>query len=327
MLGLKSASAVLALFIFRWEKMKIIKEVGLSIIGILVITVLILAGMGFFKNNPSSEPNDAKNTSSSPTTKVQKKVDILALGDSLTQGVGDLKDQNGYQQRLAKNISKKSEIKKVQVYNEGISGERSDQILARLKKSSKIQKEVSKSEILIVTAGGNDLFQKLQKDATDSTSQITVNVNKASLEYQKNLQEIFKIARKINPKIKIAMVGVYNPFFVYFPNVTAITNAITTFNATAQATTDYFTNAVFVDINALSVGQYKTSSQQSKLAKESTEDDIAVVEKSQLEQKQFDTKEKNNYLSDADHFHPNNKGYDMMTDKIYKGLNKAGFLK
>ncbi|CCG89890.1 lysophospholipase L1 esterase domain protein [Pediococcus pentosaceus IE-3] len=123
------------------------------------------------------------------------------------------------------------------------------------------------------------------------------------------------------------MVGIYNPFYVYFPNVVAITDAINTFNTTAKATGDYFKHATFVDINALSVGQYKTLSQQQRLKKQSTEDDIAVVEKSQLEKSKFDTKEKNNYLSDADHFHPNDKGYDMMADKIFKAMDRARIFK
>lgn len=306
--------------------MKAIREIVVSLIGVLIITGLILFGMGFFKGN-STPSKKVKNNPPATVIKAKKNIKVVALGDSLTQGVGDTKSQNGYQQRLVKKIQKNKAIKNVKVYDEGISGERSDQILSRFKSSDRIQKEVSKSDLLIVTAGGNDLFQNLQKDVTDSASQITVNVNKASLVYQNNLQSIFKKARKINPKIKIVMVGVYNPFYVYFPNVTAITNAIDTFNTTAKATIDYYHNSTFVTINALSVGQYKTVKQQNQLAKESTEDDIAVVEKSQLEDKQFDTKEKNNYLSDADHFHPNNKGYDMMTDKIYQGIKKAGFLK
>jgi lysophospholipase L1-like esterase len=305
--------------------MKVIKEILFSIIGISVITLLLLWGLGFFKGDKT--PSQIADKLTPTTEKKIKNLKILALGDSLTQGVGDTKNQSGYQKRLTKKIAKTKQVQKATIYDEGVSGERSDQILKRFKTSSKIQKEATKSDVLIVTAGGNDLFQNLQKDVTDSPSQIAVNVNRISISYQENLQKIFSYARKLNPKIKIVMVGVYNPFYVYFPNVTAITQAIETFNTTAEATGDYFKHSTFVDVNALSVGQYKTASQQRRLKKQSTEDDIAVVEKSQLESSKFDTKEKNNYLSDADHFHPNNKGYDMMADKIFNAMNKAGIFK
>lgn len=57
------------------------------------------------------------------------------------------------------------------------------------------------------------------------------------------------------------MVGIYNPFYVYFPNVTSITQAVTTFNTTAKATIDEFDDATFVNINALSKGQFTTKQQ------------------------------------------------------------------
>lgn len=305
--------------------MKVVREILFSIIGISVITLLILWGLGFFKG--AKTPSQVANKVVPTTQKKVKNLKILALGDSLTQGVGDTKNQSGYQQRLAKKITKTKQIKKATIYDEGVSGERSDQILKRFKTTTKIQKEAAKSDVLIVTAGGNDLFQNLQKDVTESPSQVAVNVNRISLTYQDNLENIFKYARKLNPKIKIVMVGIYNPFYVYFPNVVAITDAINTFNTTAKATGDYFKHATFVDITALSVGQYKTLSQQQRLKKQSTENDIAVVEKSQLEKSKFDTKEKNNYLSDADHFHPNDKGYDMMADKIFKAMDRARIFK
>jgi lysophospholipase L1-like esterase len=304
--------------------MKVIKEILFSLLGVLVITVGILYGMGFF-NGHGKMP--VSNHPKPTTEKAVKHLKILALGDSLTQGVGDTKDQDGYQKRLTTMIKQRANGSKATIYNEGISGERSDQILKRFKTSKKIQKEATKSDVLIVTAGGNDLFQSLQKDVSDSASQVAVKVNKVSLTYQQHLQSIFDYARQLNPTIKIVMVGIYNPFYVYFPNVTAITSAVDTFNVTADATVDNFKQASFVNIDKLSVGQYRTKLQQAKLKKESTEDDIAVVEKSQLEDRKFDTKEKNHYLSNEDHFHPNDKGYDMMTDKIYQAMKKAKIFK
>ncbi|EHJ20811.1 hypothetical protein [Pediococcus acidilactici] len=95
---------------------KVLKEIVFSIVGVLLIATVFLWAMGFFK---SSQPNHSPN----PTPTVVKKsvklktkqpqpatsqVKILALGDSLTQGVGDTQDKDGYQKRLKKqNCSKK----------------------------------------------------------------------------------------------------------------------------------------------------------------------------------------------------------------------------
>ena len=309
---------------------KVLKEIVFSIVGVLLITTVFLWAMGFFKSSqPSHSPNPTP-TAVKKSVKLKAKqpqpatsqVKILALGDSLTQGVGDTQDKDGSQKRLKKQIVQKNLAGKATVYDEGISGERSDQILHRLQNTKRIQKEAAKSDVLVVTAGGNDLFQNLQKNVSESESQILVRVNKVSLEYQNNLRKIFEIARKNNPKIKIVMVGIYNPFYVYFPNVTSITQAVTTFNTTAKATIDEFDDATFVNINALSKGQFTTKQQIKKLKKQSTEDDIAVVEKSRVEARKVDSKEKNAYLSNEDHFHPNDKGYDMMTSKIKSALQK-----
>ncbi len=35
-----------------------------------------------------------------------------------------------------------------------------------------------------------------------------------------------------------------------------------------------------------------------------------------------DKSEKNDYLSDADHFHPNKKGYRYMTSRLYEVMEK-----
>ncbi|MEE6657192.1 SGNH/GDSL hydrolase family protein [Pediococcus acidilactici] len=309
---------------------KVLKEIMFSIVGLLLITTLFLWAMGFFKASPSHHPAnptpvtvkkkvDLKTKKTQPAT---AQVKILALGDSLTQGVGDTQDKDGYQKRLKKQIVQNQLAGKATVYDEGVSGERSDEILHRLQSTKRIQKEAAKSDVLVVTAGGNDLFQNLQKNVSESESQIQVRVNKVSLEYQNNLRKIFEIARKNNPKIKIVMVGIYNPFYVYFPNVTSISQAVSTFNTTAKATIDEFDDAAFVNIDALSKGQFTTKQQIKKLKKQSTEDNIAVVEKSRVEARKVDSKEKNAYLSDEDHFHPNDKGYDMMTNKIKSALQK-----
>ena len=293
-----------------------------NVVIFILIIVALLFSLGFFKHPTTNSTN------SQTVSRVRrvKPLSVFALGDSLTQGVGDTKDLNGYQQRLKDKIIKDTKVSHVQMYNAGVSGERSDQILKRLKRSKALQAEVKSSDILILTAGGNDLLQTLQKNAQSPTSEVKVAVNKTSLTYQNNLKQIFDLSRKLNPKIRLVMVGVYNPVFVYFPNVTMITDSIKTMNDTATATINGYQNATFVDINGLSNGQFQTAKQLSKLKQSSDDTNETMIDSKEFDQQQNNSKEKNNYLSNADHFHPNDKGYNFMTKQIYQQLKQKDFL-
>src|SRR5690625_2777462 len=61
---------------------------------------------------------------------IQRDVDIVAIGDSLTQGVGDVTNEGGYIGILDKTINHQEKI--VSFENFGKAGHRTDQLLKRL---------------------------------------------------------------------------------------------------------------------------------------------------------------------------------------------------
>jgi len=63
-----------------------------------------------------------------------KQLHYLALGDSLTDGVGDEYSQDGYVGRLADSMLAWTSISEVDVDNRGKRGRRSDQLLKLIKK-------------------------------------------------------------------------------------------------------------------------------------------------------------------------------------------------
>lgn len=92
-----------------------------------------------------------------------KKIYYLALGDSLTRGVGDEEHKNGYTKRLAEKLEQWTEISEVVLDNRGKRGRRSDQLLSLLEKGH-YDSEIRNSELITMTIGGNDIMKVVKQD-------------------------------------------------------------------------------------------------------------------------------------------------------------------
>lgn len=273
-------------------------------IGVIAIIGVILAGMYFVK-----------------TTQVPH-IQITAVGDSLTQGIGD-GNQGGYPTLISKKITKEKKAI-VKSSNYGIAGETTEQINARVVKNNKVKTGIKKANVVTITTGGNDLLAFFKANALETdTSKLTQKVNLAAKDYQANLQELLTNVRKLNPKANIYLFGIYNPLYVYFPQVNLLTQTVTKWNQTAQKTVSQNKRVYFVAIDdQLSNGQYHTAEQRAKLKNDSNK----VNSSSTLDTNSISTifsgsgKEINDYLSNDDHFHPNHKGYQIMTNDLYKSM-------
>ena len=121
---------------------------------ISLITILLI-GIGAFYGIKTWE--NQKNDLNQPQKSVQKvsHINLVALGDSLTEGVGDEKNMKGYSGRIAKKIRAQYNVS-VTVSNFGKAGDRSDQIKKRLDTQQKFQKRLQKANVIVMTSGGND---------------------------------------------------------------------------------------------------------------------------------------------------------------------------
>ncbi|CAI2601382.1 hypothetical protein AKUA2003_07640 [Apilactobacillus kunkeei] len=248
----------------------------------------------------------------------KKKVSIVALGDSLTQGVGDPKKAGGYVSRTKQALNKKG-YKHVTTLNYGIAGQRSDQIDKRVKNNVKgLSTHLKKANIIVLTVGGNDLLQSLQNNAlVDGKARFNRKMKQASTLYQEKVTRLMNDIRKENKKAPIYVFGIYNPIYVYFANVDVINQYVKKYNQITSSIVFRSKKAHFVDITPLSYGQYKSKAQKEKLVESSDEVSFNPLDILKLD----DTKgELNNYISPEDHFHPNNKGYNFMTDKLVTQL-------
>ncbi|MDR7074131.1 GDSL-type esterase/lipase family protein [Fictibacillus barbaricus] len=134
-------------------------------------------------------------------------IKIVALGDSLTYGVGD-PTRMGYIGVVRNNIRKQTG-RNVILNNFGISGQRSDQLLHQLNNGVVI-KALKQADYVFVFIGTNDFrraagwnFRQLPKEP--------ILLGKEQL--RKNLTTTLKIVRKNNSFAQIYVLGLYNPYF------------------------------------------------------------------------------------------------------------------
>ncbi|MFC6181958.1 SGNH/GDSL hydrolase family protein [Lactiplantibacillus daowaiensis] len=294
----------------------------------VVVIVAIIAGGVYWGLNhvlhpstTSRETTSSKTTSTAKKTAHKSKVSLVAVGDSLTEGVGD-EAEGGYVGQIKDLLTKKQNLK-VTTTNAGKSGDRSDQILARINKSKALQRKIAAADVLTVTVGGNDLLQTLEGAITsNNTAKNNSTVAKAQTTYAAKLTKLFDKLRQLNPKASLFVFSIYNPIFVNFPNVTAITKYVSQWNDQTQTTLSHYQRAYFMDINTvMSHGQYKTAAQIAKLKKESDSTSLTnLTNTSQITAAVAAKSKDNDLISNSDNFHPNKRGYHIFSHKLYQTM-------
>ncbi|MBC1520589.1 SGNH/GDSL hydrolase family protein [Listeria aquatica] len=243
---------------------------------VLLVAVLILLAIifgGFWLKEYLDQKKEEEKTP----------ISLVAMGDSLTEGDGDEKKAGGYVGILDKSLTKHQEVRSVETSNHGVSGNRSDQLLKRLKTEPDFQKAVQKANVITMTIGGNDVMKVLQSKLLDvKVSDFT----KAEENFQKNLTEVFSLIRENNPNAPIFLVGVYNPYTTYFSQIKQFDEVITNWNSNSQAFIKQQKNAYFVPIAQL------------------------------IENRDKKNRDKPNPLLSDDYFHPNHTGYEKIAHKL-----------
>lgn len=262
-----------------------------------------------------------KTTAKKPTVAHKKSIKLVAVGDSLTEGVGD-EAEGGYVGQIKQTLTSKQKLT-VSTTNAGKSGDRSDQILARINQSKALQDKIAAADVLTVTVGGNDLLQTLEGSITsNNTTKNDATVTRAQNTYAQKLTKLFDKLKTLNANASIFVFSIYNPIYVNFPNVTAITQYVDQWNHQTETTLASYPHAYFMDINtAMSHGQYKTAAQIKQLEKSSTNTDLTKITNSKALGTALTAESKDNDLiSNSDNFHPNKRGYQVFTTKLYNTM-------
>lgn len=264
--------------------------------GIVYFLLSFIAFFLFFRFViPSAQPILTKKDYR--VTKAEK-FHYVAIGDSLTEGVGDSTEQGGFVPLLAQGLINEYNYE-LTYDNYGISGNTSNQILKRMKTKPEIANSLEKANLLTITVGGNDLRKVIIDHITDLE---IATFDKPSKAYSKRLMEIISLARKDNPNLPIYVLGVYNPFYLSFPELTDMQTIVDNWNETTRTTLMGHENVYFVPINEL---LYQGIDGQTGVAE-------AVIENSETT---------NNVLYAGDNFHPNNTGYEIMKQAVMEKID------
>lgn len=169
-------------------------------------------------------------------------ISIVAIGDSLTQGVGDETEQSGYIGILDRLLNKDQHV--VSFKNMGKRGHRSDQLLDRLQ-DSEIITELKHADYVLITIGANDLMKIVRDNITNLKLQDFIEER---INYQQRLEQILSKIRGVNSEAYILLVGIYNPFEKYFPHIKELDIIIDEYNHTAMTVIKDTGNGSFVPI-------------------------------------------------------------------------------
>ncbi|WP_270224661.1 SGNH/GDSL hydrolase family protein [Lactococcus lactis] len=268
--------------------------------GLLLAILLIL---GFFLL-VFPKAGDRFSADKKVSTLSAKNLTYAALGDSLTEGVGDATGQGGFVPLFAKDIENKTDSS-VSSQNFGKAGDTSTQIYNRMMKSKKITAGLKKADIITITIGGNDVLKVIRDNVSNLSSMTEKDFTKPEELYQARVKKLLDKIREDNPKAQIYVLGIYNPFYLNFPELTVMQNVIDSWNTATAGVVSQEKNTYFIPINDL---LYKGSGDKQAVESGSTSDAVS-----------------NNLLYTEDHFHPNNVGYQIMADAVfasYKEVNQ-----
>ena len=101
------------------------------------------------------------------------------------------------------------------------------------------------------------------------------------------------------------LIGLYNPYYVYFPEITEMQMIVDKWNEKTQSIVNETDNAVFLSISNLFNQSSESEGKENQLLNDQNSDATKVV---------------NPYLYEEDLFHPNRAGYELMSEGLFKAI-------
>lgn len=229
----------------------------------LVLTILFVVG---FANAVWSvvkpSPTNVTRNETSPTEYGEAvsdgKFQIVALGDSLTKGTGDVEGEGGYVGRLKTYIDEQID-EPVHVINFAVDGYHTDQLLNDVQNNSGDQAAVRQADLIVMTIGGNDLFPL--EEAYETGIRLD-HVEDAMGQALEKLSRIHAELRALNTSAPIYYMGLYNPFGEIEDLAQEVSNHVHTWNYKVQELLSHDKLALLVptyDLFAYDISNYLSS--------------------------------------------------------------------
>ena len=230
------------------------KWVTATIIGFGLLATIILL-VGFIQGtraviNPEEINQYSTVKEKEPISKKDdEKLAIVALGDSLTRGVGD-DNGDGYVKRLTTKLSERYD-KKIALSNLSVSGAKTADLL-NLLDTSGTKHTIKNADLIVMTIGGNDLFPGVET-LTTNLSEYEPDTNA----FITNSKNIIEIIRSNNPEAPIYWMSLYNPF-EDFKELGDTSKFVIDWNHQMQTLATQFPNLYIIPVFDLFQGQSKT---------------------------------------------------------------------
>ncbi len=269
--------------------MKVVRSFLITCLILAIGTFIVFQGLNLVMNKDKIQENKQ---SANP----KQTIHFLAIGDSLTKGVGDSTQNGGYVPLVANQLKETRGIDNVTTKNYGITGERSDQILKRVQQQEDLQVDIKRADIIVLSAGGNDLVQTFKKEKLKINQESFLQPEK---KYKNNLSMILKKLNKQNPKAQIYVFGLYNPYDSLFPEMTEMKDILLSWNTATKLIAEE-NKATYFSLSSLFNGAERPTI--SKINKSSEKIDTSSL------------------LYEEDLFHPNDKGYQLIANELYRAI-------
>ncbi|MBH5317886.1 GDSL family lipase [Paenibacillus sp. GSMTC-2017] len=256
----------------------------------LCVTVILIVGFGWVVKDmmmPASTHAEVNKVPKEVTNETilekASEINIVALGDSLTKGTGDPSGK-GYVLRLVDGLKTKSDKPVKLINNLAVNGMKASELSERLTSDSGYQYAIRQANLIVFSIGGNDLFLSARtKFANRKLSD--VNVDELTEDFDKAIGHYREVAKKLhdlNPTATIVYMGLYNPFYD-IPGLRDASLKMQGWNNDVYETIYEYPNMLMVPTFDLFEGRIM------------------------------------DYLS-SDHFHPNDRGYEVIASRMLESL-------
>jgi lysophospholipase L1-like esterase len=177
-----------------------------------------------------------------------RSINVVAIGDSLTQGVGDSSKRGGYLAYLEKHLLAHKGISSVTVTNLGKRGLRISQLDEVVEKN---EEAIKQADFIMITIGGNDMMKIVRSHFFDLSYALFAKEQK---KFASKLDRLITKIRLINEEASIVLLGLYNPFGA-LQTIPEIEQVIQLWNDGSKEILGQYENTIFVEIADLFANQ------------------------------------------------------------------------
>jgi lysophospholipase L1-like esterase len=210
---------------------------GGAVGAVVLATGLVLALTGRFGERLGAAPA----MESAPRVAREAGMRIVAIGDSITAGTGD-SQAGGYPARLAELLRQQG--RSPTVVNLAVPGAETADVLRRIDSEPAVRAELARADIIVASAGGNDLTHSLRPPADRPIKDPAAAAAAAAT----NLTAIARSLRGLNPTAPVRFIGLYNPFDVPVAEEGDARAILRQWNDLTERATDGFRDVVVVPV-------------------------------------------------------------------------------